>query len=62
MSQSQRIQDMAVAQAKRQAGDLAKAAAAAEREARAAEGRLEDLAGEVHAVQVGGPLLLAVAV
>lgn len=54
VSQSQRIQDMNVAQAKRQAADLAKAAAAAEWEGRAAEARLAAVGAELAAAQVRG--------
>lgn len=51
MSQSQRIQEATAAQARRQAADLRKAAAATEREGRAAEARLQQLAAELAAAQ-----------
>lgn len=48
---------MTAAQARRQADDLARAAARAEREARAAQGRLEELGLGFEAVQVRACLL-----
>lgn len=57
VAQSARIQEMAVAQARRQAAELAKAAAAAEREGRAAAGRLAALEAEIAEAQVGGYML-----
>jgi len=53
VSQSQRIQEMTAAQARRQAAELAKAAAQAEWGNRAAEGRLAALEGQIQETQVG---------
>lgn len=52
LAQSQRVQDMTASQARRQAEELQRAAARAEREARAAGGRVEQMGQQLVEVQV----------